>query len=126
MAAGLVASEGASIPSPPGTVIVVLPTTVTGLFDKFTSTVLPMRAWADDGLRVRTARSREDKRRRQQDGVQSARLPLSATTQIVSRTGRPDTAIYERKRETFLAQREPVVALDGSIGDSVSSSSLQL
>jgi hypothetical protein len=34
--------EGASIPSPPGTVIMVLPTTVTGLFDKFTSTVLPM------------------------------------------------------------------------------------
>jgi len=34
--------EGASIPSPPGTVIIVLPTTVTGLFDKFTSTVLPI------------------------------------------------------------------------------------
>jgi hypothetical protein len=34
--------EGASIPSPPGTVIIVLPTTVTGLFEKFTSTVLPI------------------------------------------------------------------------------------
>src|ERR1700722_8936363 len=111
--------EGASIPSPPGTVIMVLPTTVTGLFDKFTSTVLPM--------------------------VPGPTMVCAFAPLAVARTSSSEGPIalerhhakcfedrpaghrhLQAKRETFLAQREPVVALDGSIGDGVSSSSLQL
>ena len=83
----------------------VLPTTVTGLFAAIIHSTAP--AIGDPGeevehLRVRSARSHEGKRRREQDGVESMGLPSSARHMLFR-----DTAVTIAEGDLFWRKENP-------------------